>query len=202
MLVTLGLVALAVFAIDQTAKFLVTTNLTLGEDVHVLGDVLILHYVKNPGAAFSLASGSTWIFSIIAACVVVAVIWFSRRIRSTAWGVFFGLLLGGTLGNLFDRLFREPSFGLGHVVDFLFTPWLLPAIYNVADIAICTAMALFVLLSVRGVGLDGTRERAGRDEQDQVVSENGAPAAPGAGARAAASSVEEAARDADRPGGR
>ncbi|PPG28541.1 signal peptidase II [Rathayibacter sp. AY2B9] len=200
MLVTLGLVALAVFAIDQTAKFLVTTNLTLGEDVHVLGDVLILHYVKNPGAAFSLASGSTWIFSIIAACVVVAVIWFSRRIRSTAWGVFFGLLLGGTLGNLFDRLFREPSFGLGHVVDFLFTPWLLPAIYNVADIAICTAMALFVLLSVRGVGLDGTRERAGRVEQ--VASEDGAPAAPGAGAPAAASSVEEAARDADRPGGR
>ena len=74
MLVTLGLVALAVFAIDQIAKHLVTTNLTLGEDVPVLGDVLILHYVKNPGAAFSLASGSTWIFSIIAAVVVVAVI--------------------------------------------------------------------------------------------------------------------------------
>lgn len=157
MLVTLGLVALAVFAIDQVAKLLVTTNFTLGEDVRVLGDVLIFHYVKNPGAAFSLASGSTWIFSIIAACVVVAVIWFSRRIRSGAWAIFFGLLLGGTLGNLFDRLFREPSFGLGHVVDFVFTPWLLPAIYNVADIAICTAMLIFVVLSLRGIGLDGTR---------------------------------------------
>ncbi|KQQ18444.1 hypothetical protein ASF48_18795 [Rathayibacter sp. Leaf299] len=157
MLVTLGLVALAVFAIDQIAKHLVTTTLTLGEDVHVLGDVLILHYVKNPGAAFSLASGSTWIFSIIAACVVVAVIWFARRIRSAAWALFFGLLLGGTLGNLFDRLFREPSFGLGHVVDFLYTPWLLPAIYNIADIAICSAMAIFVILSLRGVNLDGTR---------------------------------------------
>lgn len=157
MLVTLGLVALAVFAIDQIAKHLVTTTLTLGEDVHVLGDVLILHYVKNPGAAFSLASGSTWIFSIIAACVVVAVIWFSRRIRSAAWALFFGLLLGGTLGNLFDRLFREPSFGLGHVIDFLYTPWLLPAIYNIADIAICSAMAIFVILSLRGVNLDGTR---------------------------------------------
>jgi len=156
-LVTLGLVALAVFAIDQIAKHLVTTTLTLGEDVHVLGDVLILHYVKNPGAAFSLASGSTWIFSIIAACVVVAVIWFARRIRSAAWALFFGLLLGGTLGNLFDRLFREPSFGLGHVIDFLYTPWLLPAIYNIADIAICSAMAIFVILSLRGVNLDGTR---------------------------------------------
>lgn len=157
MLVTLGLVALAVFAIDQTAKHLVTTTLTLGEDVHVLGDVLIFHYVKNPGAAFSLASGSTWIFSIIAAVVVVAVVWFARWIRSTTWALFFGLLLGGTLGNLFDRLFREPSFGLGHVVDFIFTPWLLPAIYNIADIAICSAMALFVVLSLRGVGLDGSR---------------------------------------------
>ncbi|WP_235022026.1 signal peptidase II [Rathayibacter sp. VKM Ac-2754] len=157
MLVTLGLVALAVFAIDQTAKHLVTTTLALGEDVHILGDVLIFQYVKNPGAAFSLASGSTWIFSIIAACVVVALVWFARRIRSTAWAVFFGLLLGGTLGNLFDRLFREPSFGLGHVVDFVYTPWLLPAIYNVADIAICSAMAIFVVLSLRGIGLDGTR---------------------------------------------
>lgn len=174
MLVTLGLVALAVFAIDQTAKHLVSTTLTLGEDVHLLGDVLILHYVKNPGAAFSLASGSTWIFSIIAACVVVAVVWFSRRIRSITWAVFFGLLLGGTLGNLFDRLFREPSFGLGHVVDFIYTPWLLPAIYNIADIAICSAMALFVVLSLRGVGLDGTR--AAEDSPEDQVEDTSAEA--------------------------
>ncbi|QHC56972.1 signal peptidase II [Rathayibacter tanaceti] len=185
-MVALGLVAFAVFAIDQTAKYLVTTNLALGEDVRILGDVLILHYVKNPGAAFSLASGSTWIFSIIAACVVVAVLWFSSRIRSLAWAVFFGLLLGGTLGNLFDRLFREPSFGLGHVVDFLFTPWLLPAIYNVADIAICSAMAVFVVLSLRGVALDGTRaERGSRAE----TTDDAAP-------------PEEAASDVDRRGGR
>ncbi|MBF4462513.1 signal peptidase II [Rathayibacter sp. VKM Ac-2878] len=174
-MVTLGLVALAVFAIDQTAKFLVSTTLTIGEDVHVLGDVLILHYVKNPGAAFSLASGSTWIFSIIAACVVVAVVWFARRIRSMAWGVFFGLLLGGTLGNLFDRLFREPSFGLGHVVDFIFTPWLLPAIYNVADISICTAMGLFVILSLRGIGLDGSRAARGSKAVDPEGGDDSEP---------------------------
>jgi signal peptidase II len=196
-LVTHGLVALAVFAVDQTTKLLVTTNLTLGEDVHVLGDVLILHYVKNPGAAFSLASGSTWIFSIIAACVVVAVLWFSRRIRSTAWAVFFGLLLGGTLGNLFDRLFREPSFGLGHVVDFLFTPWLLPAIYNIADIAICSAMAIFVLLSIRGIGLDGTREeRRPRRGGDASSTEGGAYSVDSAAPTA------EPSRDTDRLGGR
>ncbi|WP_228452357.1 signal peptidase II [Rathayibacter toxicus] len=157
MLVTLGLVALAVFAVDQITKVLVTTTLTRGEEIHVIGDILILQYVKNSGAAFSLASGSTWIFSLIAVCVVVTVGWFARRIRSAVWAIFFGLLLGGTLGNLFDRLFREPSFGLGRVIDFVFTPWLLPAIYNFADIAICTAMALFVVLSLRGVGFDGRR---------------------------------------------
>nr|WP_085476319.1 signal peptidase II [Rathayibacter oskolensis] len=197
-MVTLGLVALAVFAIDQIAKHLVTTTLVLGEDVHILGDVLIFHYVKNPGAAFSLASGSTWIFSIIAACVVVAVIWFSRRIRSTAWAIFFGLLLGGTLGNLFDRLFREPSFGLGHVVDFIFTPWLLPAIYNVADISICSAMAIFVILSLRGIGLDGTRATRGSDDReasDTVGEQQASPtASPGA------ASTERVSRDDDPRG--
>jgi signal peptidase II len=163
-LVTLGLVALAIFSVDQLTKRLVETSLTLGEDVHVIGDLLVLHYVKNSGAAFSLASGMTWIFSIIATAVVIVIVWTSRRIRSMGWAVFFGLLLGGTLGNLFDRLFREPSFGLGHVVDFISTPWLLPAIYNVADIAICTAMAIFVILTLRGIGIDGTRSPAKKQD--------------------------------------
>lgn len=157
MLVTLGLVALTVLVADQIAKYFVVTNLVEGQDVHVLGDALVFHFVKNSGAAFSLGAGYTWIFSIIAAGVGIGVIWFSRRIRSFAWAAFLGLLLGGLLGNLTDRLFREPSFGVGHVVDFISTPWLIPAIYNVADIAICAAMTIFVLLTLFGIGADGTR---------------------------------------------
>lgn len=145
------------YALDQLTKFLVVKNLTIGETVPVLGDFLVLHFVKNPGAAFSLASGSTWIFSILATVVVIVIIWFARRIKSFAWAVVFGLLLGGVLGNLTDRLLREPSFGLGHVVDFISTPWLIPAIYNVADMCIVVAMVLFVLLTLLGVNLDGTR---------------------------------------------
>ena len=131
--------------------------MTEGSVIRVLNDVLQLHFVRNPGAAFSLASGSTWIFSIIAAAVVVFIIWFARRIRSLAWGLVFGLLLGGVLGNLTDRLLREPGFGLGHVIDFISTPWMLPAIYNVADIAIVTSMAIFMILTIRGIGLDGNK---------------------------------------------
>ena len=125
--------------------------------IRVLNDVLQLHFVRNPGAAFSLASGSTWIFSIIAAAVVVFIVWFARRIRSVSWGLVFGLLLGGVLGNLTDRLLREPGFGVGHVVDFISTPWLLPAIYNVADMSIVTSMVIFMILTIRGIGLDGNK---------------------------------------------
>jgi signal peptidase II len=120
--------------------------------------VLQWQFVRNPGAAFSLASGMTWIFTILAAGVITFIVWFARRIHSVAWALVFGLLLGGVLGNLTDRLLREPSFGLGHVIDFISTPWMLPAIYNVADISIVSSMVLFMILTIRGVGLDGTRE--------------------------------------------
>ncbi|HET6672509.1 MAG TPA: signal peptidase II [Agromyces sp.] len=150
--------ALVVYGLDQLSKFLVVTNLSEGEVVPVLGTVLQWQFVRNPGAAFSLASGMTWIFTILAAGVITFIVWFARRIRSFAWALVFGLLLGGVLGNLTDRLLREPSFGLGHVIDFISTPWLIPAIYNVADMAIVSSMVLFMILTIRGVGLDGTRE--------------------------------------------
>lgn len=162
-LVVVAVLAAAALALDQFTKYLVVSTLPLGEQVKVLGDLLILQFVKNPGAAFSLAAGSTWIFSILAAVVTVAIIVLARRIRSLGWAVVFGLLLGGVLGNLTDRLFREPSFGLGHVIDFISTPWMLPAIYNIADICIVTSMGLFILLTIRGINLDGTRAVSSKD---------------------------------------
>ncbi|MGX5697275.1 signal peptidase II [Agromyces soli] len=165
-LLVLAGAALAAYGLDQLSKYLVVSTLTEGETVQVLGQVLQLQFVRNPGAAFSLASGMTWIFTILAAGVITFIIWFARRIHSVAWAVVFGLLLGGVLGNLTDRLFREPSFGLGHVVDFISTPWMLPAIYNVADMAIVSSMALFMILTIRGIGLDGSRETRSRSEQE------------------------------------
>lgn len=166
------------YGIDQLAKYLVVAHLDEGQVVPVLGQLLQLHFVKNSGAAFSLASGFTWILSIVAVGVVVFIVWFSRRIRSLAWAVVFGLVLGGAAGNLTDRLFREPGFGTGHVVDFV-QIYGFPAIFNIADAGIVAAMALFLILSLRGVALDGSKAvyaRVTRSADDPDVVPEAKPA--------------------------
>lgn len=155
-LTILGIAAAVIYAADQLSKAWVVSTLPEGDVVPVLGDFLQFYFVRNPGAAFSMAAGSTWIFSILAVVVAVVIIVYARKIRSVAWAIVFGLLLGGTFGNLTDRLVRPPSFGFGHVIDFISTPWMMPAIYNVADIAIVSSMVLLVLLTLFGVQLDGT----------------------------------------------
>jgi signal peptidase II len=168
-LVVLALVALGIYGLDQTAKYLIVKNMTEGEQVNVIGNILQFHFVKNPGAAFSIGTGTTWVFAIIAAAVAVFIVVYAPRIRSFSWAVLFGLLLGGTLGNLSDRLFREPSFGEGHVVDFIQVIGF-PAIFNIADSAIVVSMCLFVLLVIRGVRLDGRRGRASTPATDATPS--------------------------------
>jgi signal peptidase II len=155
-LLLLAAVAVGLYGVDQGTKYLVTQNLKPGQVVSVLGPVLQLDYVTNSGAAFSLASGFTWILSIVAAGVIVFIVIFAPRIRSLGWATMFGLVLGGALGNITDRLFRDPGFGNGHVVDFI-QIYAFPAIFNIADVGITTSMVFFLLLSIRGVGLDGKR---------------------------------------------
>jgi len=172
-LLLLSGVAALVLAIDQIAKYLVVTRLVEGRQIDVLGWLLRFRYVRNPGAAFSIGTDSTWIFSIIATGVLVFVIWYARRIRSLAWAVLFGLLLGGLLGNLSDRLLRPPGFGIGEVVDFVQIP-LLPAIFNLADVAIVSSMVLFLVLTVLGVAMTGRRgelENAPAHPTDHPVSD-------------------------------
>jgi signal peptidase II len=154
-----------VYVSDQLSKYWVVANLTPGEANPVLGELLQFVFVRNSGAAFSLASGSTWIFSIAAAAVTVFIVAYAPRIRSLGWAAVFGMLLGGVLGNLTDRLFREPSFGLGHVIDFI-QVYAFPAIFNIADIFIVSSMGLFIILTLRGIGIDGTRHVAQRKQTD------------------------------------
>jgi signal peptidase II len=156
-LVLLFGLALGVLVLDQLTKFIVVKTMIEGQTIVLIPGVAQFIFVRNPGAAFSFAGGQTWIFSILAVAVAVGLVWVAPRIRSRAWAVVFGLLLGGTLGNLGDRLFREPGFGRGHVVDFIDLPWLMPAIFNVADIAITTSAVMFIILIFMGVGLDGKR---------------------------------------------
>lgn len=162
----IAILAVLVLAADQLAKQLVLQNLEPGVAVPVLGDALQFVLVFNPGAAFSLGEGVTWIFTIAMAIVAGVIVYLAcTRVHSRRWAVVLGLLLGGVLGNLTDRLLREPGFAVGHVVDFILTPWMWfwtpnAAIYNVADIFIVGGMATVALLLILGVELDGTR--AGR----------------------------------------
>jgi signal peptidase II len=160
----IAVLAVLVLAADQFAKHLALENLPYQEPVHVLGDFLIFYLTRNPGAAFSLGEGVTWIFTIALAAVALVIVYLAvTRVSSRLWAVALGLLLGGVLGNLTDRVLREPGFPVGHVVDFINTPWMMPAIYNVADIFIVTMMIGVALLVLVGLHLDGTRERRGAE---------------------------------------
>lgn len=151
------LVAVAVvgYALDQGTKQWALSALDPGDPRELIGSLLRLNLTFNPGAAFSIGTNATWVLTIIACVVIAFTIYSARKLRSKPWALGLGLLIGGALGNLTDRFFREPSFGKGHVVDFLQLPnW---PIFNVADICVVSAACLIALLSIRGIGLDGTR---------------------------------------------
>jgi signal peptidase II len=148
-------VAVLVLLLDVITKILVVTKLSEREPVHVLGDVLVLRLVRNAGAAFGFAQGATLLFSAVAVIVVAVILRVAGRLRSTSWAYALGLVLGGAIGNLSDRVFRAPGAFRGHVVDFIELPhW---PVFNLADSAIVTGGLLMVLLSVRGITYDGSR---------------------------------------------
>jgi signal peptidase II len=151
LLATAGVVLL----LDQLAKAWAVGALGDGRSIEVVGELLQLRLFRNPGAAFSFATGTTWIFTLIATVASIAIVRASRHLGSPLWALALGLLLGGALGNLTDRLFREPGFPQGHVVDFIDLPRLF--VFNIADASITCAAVLIALLSWRGVRVDGSR---------------------------------------------
>ncbi|SEL25982.1 signal peptidase II [Nonomuraea pusilla] len=173
------LVALAVvvYAADAVSKTVVLRTLEGKAPLVVIPDVLQFRVIFNSGAAFSIGTGMTFVFTLIAAGVVVAIVRTARKLRSLPWALTLGLLLGGALGNLTDRLLRYPSgFGRptqlqGHVVDFIeVLPGHFPVIdyfpvFNVADSAIVCGGILAVLLAWRNVQIDGTRD-TGEDSRE------------------------------------
>jgi signal peptidase II len=167
------LLALGVFLLDLGSKLLVVATIDRGENIRLLGGAVYLTHTRNTGAAFSFAEGFTVVFSLVAAAVVVVIVRTARRLFSTGWAVTLGLVLGGALGNLVDRVFREPGFLRGGVVDFVsvFAPdGEVYPIFNVADSAIVCGGVLGVLLALRGVEFDGSRSTGGRPAR------NGGPA--------------------------
>jgi signal peptidase II len=155
-------IAALVLAADVVTKVLAVARLEDRDPVELLGGAVYLVLVRNPGAAFSLATGYTWVLTLVAVAVVVVILRVARRLRSTGWAIALGLILGGALGNLVDRVFRAPGPLQGHVVDTvsLFAPdgrvW---PVFNMADACIVSGGTLLVLFALLGRELDGTRSR-------------------------------------------
>jgi signal peptidase II len=154
------LLGIAVFVVlaDIVSKALVTAHIRMGQDIHLIGSVLMLTQVRNGGAAFNLGGTSiTIVFTLIAAGVVVYILRAARKLYSIGWSVALGLLLGGATGNLIDRIFRAPGVFRGDVVDWIAVVPKVWPVFNLADSAICCGGVLIALLALRGIRLDGTR---------------------------------------------
>lgn len=177
------MVVVPVYVADQLTKAWAAANLQPDQPRELIGSVLQLNLTRNSGAAFSIATGATWILTLIACSVVVFVVITARRLGSRGWAMALGLLLAGSLGNLTDRMFRAPGPGQGQVVDFLQLPHY--PIFNIADSAIVSAAVLIVVMAFRGIGIDGTRfaalhhksDHPGADSADGDHPETGLPAA-------------------------
>lgn len=152
-----ALVAAGGLLLDQLAKIAAVRFLDPADPPVLLGGLLTLRLIRNPGAAFSMGEGFTIVFALLAIGVLVFVlVRLVPKINHTGWAVALGLLVAGVTGNLMDRIFREPSFLHGHVVDFFQLPHF--AIFNVADVCITSAAVLIMILAVvKNVGIDGTR---------------------------------------------
>ncbi len=180
-----------VLVLDQATKYLAQQNLRLGaEPTRLIGDLLSLRLLYNSGAALSIATGMTWVLTIIVVVVVAVIGRTIRRIGSLGWAIALGLLLGGAVGNLVDRLARAPGFARGHVVDFIDYNGFF--VGNVADIAIVAAAIMIAVLSLRGVGLEGARAGGGPNHASRPTANGSEPAAPGSGPTAPGSDGGEA----------
>ena len=166
----LGLVlalAVVVILLDQLTKLLVVHNLTPGESTRILGGLVYLTEFRNAGAAFSTATGVTWLLALVAIAVVVVIVRMASKLRSVPWAIALGLVLGGAVGNLIDRIFRSPGFLRGHVVDFisLFEPdGKHFAVFNVADSAITLGAIALVITALCGIDMDGRRTRGAKND--------------------------------------
>lgn len=162
----LALIAVVIYGLDLLTKTLVLRTLEGEPALEVIPGLLQFRVIFNSGAAFSIGTGMTFVFTLVAASVVVAILRTARKLRSLPWAITLGMLLGGALGNLTDRLLRYPA-GLGrpasgqlqgHVVDFIETfPGYFP-VWNVADSMIVCGGIVAVFLAWRGYQIDGTRE--------------------------------------------
>ena len=157
-------IAAIVLILDVVTKVLAVKLLPPGQPVPIIGDTVTWTLVRNSGAAFSMATGYTWVLTLIATGVVVGIFWMGRRLVSPWWAVGLGMILGGAMGNLVDRFFRAPGPLRGHVVDFLSVGWW--PVFNVADPSVVGGAILLVVLSIFGFDFDSVGRRTGAARRD------------------------------------
>jgi signal peptidase II len=158
-------VAAVVLALDVVTKVAAVRLLTPGQPVSIIGDTVTWTLVRNSGAAFSMATGYTWVLTLVATGVVIGIVWMGRRLVSPWWALGLGMILGGAMGNLVDRFFRSPGPLRGHVVDFLSIGWW--PVFNVADPSVVGGAILLVVLSVFGFDFDTVGRRRPAAQVDQ-----------------------------------
>ena len=133
--------ALAVAFLDQLTKLLIRKNFELGESLPIINRVFHLTYVTNTGSAFGLFKNLSWFFTLFGAIVIMVIFYYLRtkiKEEDRFLQLAVGLLLGGTLGNLIDRIVH------GAVIDFLdFRIW---PVFNVADSSVSVSVILLIIL--------------------------------------------------------
>ncbi|MBX6371193.1 MAG: signal peptidase II [Acidothermus sp.] len=172
-------VAAAVLTLDVISKIIVVATLSDHPPIRLLGGLLTLEETRNAGAAFSIGTGATALFALVAIGVIIVIVRTARRLSSVAWAWVLGLLLGGATGNLIDRLVRSPGVLRGEVVDWIRLPHF--AVFNIADAAITIGGVLAVLLALSGRQIDGTRAapRHAQGAQEDGRREFPVPQTPG-----------------------
>ena len=153
-----GVAASLIVALDQLTKFWAEANLVGQESIPVIGELLQFRLAYNNAAAFSLGVGATWVLTTISLAASITLIVLSPRIKTLTWALIGGMALGGAVGNLIDRAFKQPEFFNGHVVDFIQIPFNFP-IFNLADTFLVIAVSLAILRTLMGDEIGGGRAK-------------------------------------------
>jgi len=153
-----GVSASLIVALDQLTKFWAEASLVGQGSIPVIGELLQFRLAYNNAAAFSLGVGATWVLTTISLVASIALIALSPRIKTMTWALIGGMALGGAVGNLIDRAFKQPEFFNGHVVDFIQIPFNFP-IFNLADTFLVIAVSLAILRTLLGDEIGGGRAK-------------------------------------------